>query len=1085
MSASFSQSEDYIVEVKTEGKEEKPTKYLAIKNDSKQKGGLKPESSSELEDDQGLSYRKLSRIPTTFKFTDKQLNMNRDEYENIFRWFVAVSDKSASSSEFRLLAISCANIKDVTDYMENSSKIHPIEIHNHGFTFVFTININNDNYSINYIDDKKLPNKYGGIVKLFSKKDYITDQKTGKDEQETDKSNKNADEHLLILLTLSGIHKYHMKNISINYVQKLKYPKRIYNAVKNTLNLPFEIFSIDLVYKIILVCIKQCLNKHYFLVDTMKEDIKYIELYNLKTNQLINTFRRPIYYKSVMIDIPNCYAVSNNGKLLAYEYESNKIIKIYSIECSLEIAELVITNSKFVNVTFIDFFHNDEMLFVYSSKNEWSIWNIFGSLRETIKLEDPGFKIELPPNSDFQLFWEIERSNSFMVVNKSDKLAIYDDLIVDKHLKYLKKSNKQDWRKLSKDYFSRKDLDKNIRDLHDKESELDEDNYMLEPWLLTSDLTAPQYSFYLDEKKEKILLIGYHTVQVWYNQGTKKDAKKRILELIYTPLYSLSYFQLSNLSKLREWEYKTIKVKDFKYCVGKFKLSIQIEDAEGSLQTIKIKMKNKDDVISLAKYACHALKYLSVYKKFEQIYDENFKQKLYNVIEQTRNIILRFIRLYPTAWRLLDIRFDLLNVLIEVGDYELVNDILSFGESIHIPQYFPWSGGMNTIRTALSDHTMLACLLEYYSNKAIHNIGWMNTVADIIPELFKSNEEKNEKESYTYYYAQKLFYNPCFCNKHLDLLSFEFLEIIPTSDDLLKVFIPITQLIPQDSELELQEIDYNKIVDIRMVPFADFTTSKRISDIKERKLTKFPKELISPAQYSALKEEDYSPFIKLVIKGERDILYENPSMGAAINWMWYSSKFYWPRTLYILLGFPSYIGLNESSSTYYPFSNILNSIIAVYDWSSISFDSWSFWPLTVISIVGSFVFVMILQNVIISFMSDAFSDAVKYSKHGVYRFQIDLIYDFALLEKSLEFNNLDFKFKDKIRVKYICFYDDPNITKSWKETSDKMKSKPYPKTETLKKSGFESWSVQDCEFIWRKEKEFVDDKGIKYWFFEG
>ncbi|KAF0530358.1 hypothetical protein F8M41_012204 [Gigaspora margarita] len=70
-------------------------------------------------------------------------------------------------------------------------------------------------------------------------------------------------------------------------------------------------------------------------------------------------------------------------------------------------------------------------------------------------------------------------------------------------------------------------------------------------------------------------------------------------------------------------------------------------------------------------------------------------------------------------------------------------------------------------------------------------------------------------------------------------------------------------------------------------------------------------------------------------------------------------------------------------------------------------------------------------------MSDAFSDAVKDSKHGVYRFQIDFIYDFALLEKSLEFNNLDSKFKDKIRAKYIFFYNDPNITSSWKEISEK------------------------------------------------
>ncbi|CAG8487587.1 12631_t:CDS:2 [Dentiscutata erythropus] len=196
-------------------------------------------------------------------------------------------------------------------------------------------------------------------------------------------------------------------------------------------------------------------------------------------------------------------------------------------------------------------------------------------------------------------------------------------------------------------------------------------------------------------------------------------------------------------------------------------------------------------------------------------------------------------------------------------------------------------------------------------------------------------------------------------------------------------------MIPQDSELDIQKIDYDKNVDIRMVPLVDFTTNKIISDIGERKFTSFIKNLISPSQYSSLKEEDYSPFIKIIMKGERDIIYENPSIEAVMNWTWYCSNS---------------IGLEPLS---------------------ISFDSWSFWPLTIISIVGGFMFAMILQNVIISFMSDAFSGAVTDSKRGVYRFQIDYIHEFALLEKSLEFNNLDSKFKDKIRAKYICFQYDP------------------------------------------------------------
>ncbi|CAG8664366.1 31554_t:CDS:2, partial [Racocetra persica] len=765
------------------------------------------------------------------------------------------------SSEFRLLAISCINRKDMIDYKKNSSKMHPTEIPNNGFTFVFVIN---NDYSINYIDNMGLPIKYGGIVKFFSKENYMTNRKTEKDKLRTDKSNQeNADRHFLILLTFSGIYKYQMKNKSINNIQKLKYPQRIYNAIINNLDPLFE---------------QSEQSETDSLIDTMREDFKYIELYDLKTNQLVNTFRRQIPHKSIVIDFPYRYAVSNNGKLLAYE-SVNKIIKLYFIECGLEIAELIIANPEFINVDFIAFFHNDEMLLIYSSGKKLSIWNIFGTLRDSVRLENPKFTIDL--NVDF---YNMVQSNSFMVVKKANNLVIYDDLIVDKYLKYLKKSDKHDWMKLSEDYFLRQGLNKNIRDLHDKESKLDEYYYIFEPWLLDDDnnLSSPQCSFYLDEKKEKLLLIGNHTVQVWYDQGPKR----RTLEFIYMPLAPFL-----NIPEVEKWESKIIKVMEIELCIGKFKLNILTEDTKDSFQ---IKIEDEDDIINVAKYACETLKYFSIYKKSEQTFygdDKKLKlEKLDSIIEQTRKIILRFIRLYPTKWRLLDIRYNLMCVLIESGDYELVNDILSFGELIHIPQYSAWSGEINAIHTALldhEDHTMLACFLEYYSKNAIHNLEWMNTVVDIIPELYYIKPYK--------YYAQKLLYNPCFCNKQLDLFSFEFIEILPRSNDLLKVLIPITQLIPLDSELNLQVIDYNKIVDVRMVPLTNFTTNKIISDIRERKPRNFLKRLISPSQHSSLKEEDYSPFIKLVKRGERDLLYENPSMGAVINWMWHSSKFYWHR----------------------------------------------------------------------------------------------------------------------------------------------------------------------------------------------
>ncbi|CAG8708872.1 10660_t:CDS:2, partial [Racocetra persica] len=446
------------------------------------------------------------------------------------------------------------------------SEIPLMEIRNHGFTFVFIISNINSDYSIHDIDDKELPIKYGGIVKLFSKEDYITNQKTEKDKQITEKSNQNSDDgYILILLTLSGIYKYHIKNKPLS---------------------------------------------------------KYLS--------------------------------------------ETDFTQINPIERGLEIAEIVVKNiayhAYFDEIIMLCFFCNDEMLLMYY-KDEWAVCDVFGSLRDSDKLEDLEF---------IEKFKMIFPSNSFMVIDKEN--------------------GEQDWKK---------DLNDSIQKL-----ELDKYHNMLEPWshIFSADLSHPQYCFYLDEKKEKLLLIGNHTIQVWYSQGPEEGPIKRSLEFIHVPLSHLSFPDTEILDKWRE---KKMKVIDIKYCIGKFKLNIQIEDTEGFLQIKQIKMEDEDDIINVARYACCALKYFSVYRVIEQAFDEEFKLKFYDTIEETRKIILRFIRLHPTEWRLLDIRFDLMS-------------------------------GISTIRTALS---------EYYPNNAVHNIGWMNTVVDIIPELYECSEKTNGKEN--------------------------------------------------------------------------------------------------------------------------------------------------------------------------------------------------------------------------------------------------------------------------------------------------------------------------------------------------
>ncbi|CAG8633100.1 17097_t:CDS:2 [Gigaspora margarita] len=1157
MSTSTSQSGDVSIEVKTDDevkKDEPKIDNIDDTEDKKENGShsdkylaVSPEGdflvelvlkdfdfelqmyeikiSNDKDDSKQKSYRELSKIHTPSKFTNGQINLSKfineqinlskdkDAHKNIIKWSVSVSDKSTSSSEFRLLAISYISLKDMEDYRNKFKKFHLMKIPNNGFTFVFIINIINNVYSISDFKDKELPIKYGGVVKFISKKNDIINQNDEKDKQRTDKSSQNADRYTLIILTLSGIYKYQMKNKLIKNIQKLKYPKRVYDAMIHNINLIFNNLN-DAEYKaynFIHTFIKQCLNKHYFLVDTKNKDIEYMELYNLDTNQLVNNFQMQNLSGSYSLDSSPIYAISNNGKLLAYVF--NKTIKIFSIECSLEIAKFElgadipieedIPNEQ---LKFVNFFHNDEILLIFST-TKWFVWDIFSSLRDSIKLEDLGSIIELPLSFDKN----IKPSNSFVVVNKGNKLAIYDDLFIKMYLKDLKKDEEQIWKKLSSDYFLKQDPNKNNnRDLQNKESKLDEYYHILEPWLLEEKRRQSNYSFYLDDKKEKLLLIGNHTIQVWHEQGPEEGPKKRSLEFIHVPLSHLPFNYEQSFRDAMNSEQFFIKVIDINYLEYNIQIenedkSFQIKMAEYNIQieniedkSFQIKMADKNDTMNVVKYACYSLKYLSSYKKFEFYFKD---KKFADIIEQTQKIILIFIKLHPTEWRLLDIRYDLMSVLIEAKEYKLVKYILSSKERLHIPLNIPWKDKKiislqdkkedeekkNTIQTALSDRTMLAYFLEYYSNKSYedkNNIGWMNTVVDIIPELYNCNEDESEEENHNNGWVNTVIDNisNLFKSKKIERkkakVSFKFLEISPKANGLLKVFIPITQLIPQDCELDLQDIDYNTIVNIRMVPLVNFTTTKKIFDIRENKYVVYLKDLFSPFQFSSLKEEDYSPFIKLIESENKDnireILYENPSMGAVMNW------------IFTLLGYPFYIGLKQSPTTYEiakgnnaditmtgeepdnPFSNILGSIVAVYDWSSISLDSWNFWPLTIISIICSFAFVIILQNIIISYMSDAFSDAVKDSKRGLYRFQIDFIHDFSLLEKSLEFNNLDSMFKDKIRAKYICFYDDPNITSSWNDASEKMKEKPYPVTQFDNKTILKFWESlsKDGVFNW-------------------
>ncbi|CAG8442516.1 66_t:CDS:2 [Dentiscutata heterogama] len=415
-----------------------------------------------------LSYSKLSSVHTsqTSEFTKEQLKLVKSRHR--LSWSVAVSDKSSSVTNFRLLAISCISHHDMT--LENIEKSTHKDFYNEdpsdedpsyglsrnlpGFTIVFAIK----EHSIDKIS--QFDNyRYGGIVNLFFNYD----------------DTHSADKCLLIILNITGIYKFYFEHLNKNKptikIQMLRYPNRT-NKVMNYYNTYYYNLSKILklsehdkhekIRRLNMEYIQASLNKHYFLADTMLDGAQYMDLYDLKTNQLVNTFSRKNVCGSGLTYRPGFFVISNNDKLLAYKFKSGRRIKLYSLDCGLEVASIKIDETDEISYDyyFLNFFSDDERLLVYRINTmEWSIWDIFGSLQKSIKLEKrPDFDFNL--QVDYSHTEKLKKSNSFIITIKNNELVIYDDLLSDKFLKLLKNVDKFGFKDLTLEETWKKSDDK-------------------------------------------------------------------------------------------------------------------------------------------------------------------------------------------------------------------------------------------------------------------------------------------------------------------------------------------------------------------------------------------------------------------------------------------------------------------------------------------------------------------------------------------------------------------------------------------------------------------------------------------------
>ncbi|CAG8800400.1 5580_t:CDS:2 [Gigaspora margarita] len=298
-------------------------------------------------------------------------------------WSIAVSHEH--QEQFRLVAISCISNDDMMHFPYDDM------ISERDFTKIWKVD-NDFN-----IEKCEIEIEYGRIIQFLPK----ANGKAG-DEASYEINNDKANEFTLILVKGLGIYKHHF----FEYLSR-------YLIVPQS----------DIIRRYFL----RCLNGPYLLIDTSGRDPnKNIELYDLKTNQLMNVFKRYKFVLSIMDrEKPGAFAVSSDLKLLAYVAGID--LKIYLIENGLELSSLLCKNSGILNVDFMKFIFNNEKLLIFKDDKT--------RIYEFIPLETSGLvnqmtRIVIDPISENEPFTILNIRSYF-----NDNQIVWDKLDLTEHLK--------------------------------------------------------------------------------------------------------------------------------------------------------------------------------------------------------------------------------------------------------------------------------------------------------------------------------------------------------------------------------------------------------------------------------------------------------------------------------------------------------------------------------------------------------------------------------------------------------------------------------------------------------------------------
>ncbi|PKY55879.1 hypothetical protein RhiirA4_448539 [Rhizophagus irregularis] len=759
-----------------------------------------------------------------------------------------------------------------------------------------------------------------------------------------------------------------------------------------------------------------CIYDKYFLVTLYKKVIESLEVYSLEKMELETTVKR-VKEKEDRLD--NFIKKDNNNiydnfiisRLHLCYTQGNNIIKLYCMENGLQVASKKFDEIEKIHL--LEFIDGDEKLLIIgedfkedkdSKKDKKKLKFIVWDLYDTGKHE----LTELPMTN-------IENIDTRLAKISGNVLQIDDKGKVSSVLKKIEEDKKKKLDKVVGPKIKLKeDIGKTLNGSPDENHIIHYNEKIKlepivndkEPWV-SGDYERNSYCLYQHEEVEILqLIIGRSTVQIWHQI---KDSNKGepFLEYIWTNRIPIN--QEGEQTKLRIEKFEMFesdsKTNDFYLKVYWYERKdneestkeeedeeiCHIEDKIEEINKVNKmdeieKEKRKQEIINSAKkvkrcekviqqkdiiekfyavrHACKALEHLNKRYINKELVDNYVRVRNYEeMITYIKHIIWKFVKYEPQNIKLLDVRYNIMKNLI-LGDCDDLIKFILFGDDktfrnknkdiVHIPSNKLWPGKkflrdddldfdevkdnpsienkefelQNNMELAMyhckdKDSTIVAYLLEYYSSHAV-----------------------NDADDY----AEKLFYKECFEGQTHDSL-----EVLEESYN--KNFNAFGIVKLKSESLKHKKFKLIESPLLRIIPLPSFIKSN-IKKKKEKyyffnQILNIILFLLIPRWFVLLRNP--------VNIRTKDSTYSGVATNSLTN-----------ETLNI--EFKSDFDPTSSDN---PFTSFSSAIMATYFWISdnwIQRDEFDFWAVDIYTFIASIFLVIVLQNMLIAFMSDEYED---------------------------------------------------------------------------------------------------------------